>query len=34
MTEEFVLFKLLLDMKRQEELDKRRAMAWQKARKF
>ncbi|WP_258358812.1 nucleotidyltransferase family protein [Moorella sulfitireducens] len=32
MTEEFARIKRLLDMKRQEELDKRRALAWQKAR--
>lgn len=32
MTQEFTRLKRLLDIKRQEELDKRRALAWQKAR--
>ncbi|AKX95173.1 nucleotidyltransferase family protein [Neomoorella thermoacetica] len=32
MTQEFARLKRLLDIKREEELDKRRALAWQKAR--
>ncbi|WP_406677206.1 nucleotidyltransferase family protein [Moorella sp. ACPs] len=32
MTQEFVRLKRLLDIKREEGLDKRRALAWQKAR--
>jgi len=32
MTQESARLKRLLDMKREEELDKRRALAWQKAR--